>query len=473
MSEKKYKSTFVILSTLFLLTTYLSANLPAASSDKEITFFLYDPEWPFPKDTNADSFADFYKYRDELLDKVCKNLGSKLNKKFKAKYIQEEDELFNLIGKPQTIGFINSKFFMENLEEEIIPIFLPQINGSVYQKKCLLSLNQTEVYSCKIFEKKLAYYQMDGKILQRQIKYLVGNKTQNPLIQIPTKHMFPNPESAIISLLYGMADYAFVPEKYYIQLGDYIKSARLYQHSSKEILTYSPLVVTDPSADFEKSMRADIRRIAKDHLDIFGTIGIKSLEETNKEDFVSRNFIFYKRFDNLTIEITPTCTPSANNTNAMLHIYIRLSGARSEKVKKWPFHYDAQINNRPMGIVRQKRRNGPIPQYDALLSGEITLQNSQQSARTYQVKHGDNLSRIAKKELGDKALRTFLFELNKSTLDGPDILKINQKIKIPQATYNLFLKSKRFKDIHVLESNQLFTDEPITINLNKFDWRIK
>jgi len=51
--------------------------------------------------------------------------------------------------------------------------------------------------------------------------------------------------------------------------------------------------------------------------------------------------------------------------------------------------------------------------------------------RTYTVKAGDTLSRIAQEQYGSSALGTFLFESNRSSLTSPDELKVGMKIQIP------------------------------------------
>ncbi|MDQ3346973.1 MAG: LysM peptidoglycan-binding domain-containing protein [Acidobacteriota bacterium] len=54
-----------------------------------------------------------------------------------------------------------------------------------------------------------------------------------------------------------------------------------------------------------------------------------------------------------------------------------------------------------------------------------------QGARTYTVKAGDTLSKIAKQHLGDANAYMRIFELNKDQLSNPDMIKPGQVLKLP------------------------------------------
>jgi nucleoid-associated protein YgaU len=53
------------------------------------------------------------------------------------------------------------------------------------------------------------------------------------------------------------------------------------------------------------------------------------------------------------------------------------------------------------------------------------------AGRTYTVKSGDTLSRIAKDQLGDANAYTKIFEANRDQLSDPDKIKPGQVLKIP------------------------------------------
>jgi nucleoid-associated protein YgaU len=55
------------------------------------------------------------------------------------------------------------------------------------------------------------------------------------------------------------------------------------------------------------------------------------------------------------------------------------------------------------------------------------------AARTYTVKSGDTLSKIAKEHLGDANSYNLIFEANKDQLTDPDKIKPGQVLKIPAA----------------------------------------
>jgi nucleoid-associated protein YgaU len=57
-----------------------------------------------------------------------------------------------------------------------------------------------------------------------------------------------------------------------------------------------------------------------------------------------------------------------------------------------------------------------------------------QSPRTYTVKAGDTLSKIAKENLGDANAYMDIFNANKDQLSDPDKIKPGQVLKIPTAS---------------------------------------
>ena len=57
--------------------------------------------------------------------------------------------------------------------------------------------------------------------------------------------------------------------------------------------------------------------------------------------------------------------------------------------------------------------------------------SSSTADKVYEVKSGDSLSKIAKREYGDANLWTRIFEANKDVLKDPDKIFPGQKLKIP------------------------------------------
>jgi nucleoid-associated protein YgaU len=53
------------------------------------------------------------------------------------------------------------------------------------------------------------------------------------------------------------------------------------------------------------------------------------------------------------------------------------------------------------------------------------------SSKTYTVKAGDTLSKIAKQHLGDANAYMRIFELNRDQLSNPDLIKPGQVLKLP------------------------------------------
>jgi len=52
--------------------------------------------------------------------------------------------------------------------------------------------------------------------------------------------------------------------------------------------------------------------------------------------------------------------------------------------------------------------------------------------RVYEVKSGDTLSKLAKQFYGDASKYPKIFEANRDQLSNPDLIKVGQKLKIPE-----------------------------------------
>jgi nucleoid-associated protein YgaU len=62
---------------------------------------------------------------------------------------------------------------------------------------------------------------------------------------------------------------------------------------------------------------------------------------------------------------------------------------------------------------------------------EVTLDRAAPAERTYTVKAGDTLSKIAKEQLGDASAYPKIFEANRNVLTDPDKIKPGQILVIP------------------------------------------
>jgi nucleoid-associated protein YgaU len=76
-----------------------------------------------------------------------------------------------------------------------------------------------------------------------------------------------------------------------------------------------------------------------------------------------------------------------------------------------------------------------VPDWRNDIVGEVTIDPNARaaSARTYTVKAGDTLSKIAREHLGDANAYMKIFEANKDQLSDPDKIKPGQVLKIPTA----------------------------------------
>ena len=66
-----------------------------------------------------------------------------------------------------------------------------------------------------------------------------------------------------------------------------------------------------------------------------------------------------------------------------------------------------------------------------VVGGGASAQPAAQGGKTYTVKSGDTLSKIAKEHLGDANAYMKIFEANRDQLSDPDKIKPGQVLKIP------------------------------------------
>jgi nucleoid-associated protein YgaU len=76
-----------------------------------------------------------------------------------------------------------------------------------------------------------------------------------------------------------------------------------------------------------------------------------------------------------------------------------------------------------------------VPDWRNDIVGEVTIDPNAKAAaaRTYTVKAGDTLGKIAKEHFGDANAYMKIFEANKDQLSDPDKIKPGQVLKIPSA----------------------------------------
>jgi nucleoid-associated protein YgaU len=72
-----------------------------------------------------------------------------------------------------------------------------------------------------------------------------------------------------------------------------------------------------------------------------------------------------------------------------------------------------------------------VPEWRAEVVAEIKAAAAASAGRTYTVKAGDTLSKIAKEFLGDASQYTAIFNANRDQLTDPDKIKPGQVLKLP------------------------------------------
>jgi nucleoid-associated protein YgaU len=78
--------------------------------------------------------------------------------------------------------------------------------------------------------------------------------------------------------------------------------------------------------------------------------------------------------------------------------------------------------------------NRPRPDFSDVESGSSSTapRPSAPSERTYTVRKGDSLSKIAKREYGDAQQWRRIYEANREMIENPDLIYPGQVIRIPE-----------------------------------------
>ena len=79
----------------------------------------------------------------------------------------------------------------------------------------------------------------------------------------------------------------------------------------------------------------------------------------------------------------------------------------------------------------EDKKDDDMPDFSDVQSGASSTAPTEQVYQTYEVKSGDNLSRIAKRVYGNANEWKRIFEANSDVLKDPDKIFPGQKLKIP------------------------------------------
>jgi nucleoid-associated protein YgaU len=75
----------------------------------------------------------------------------------------------------------------------------------------------------------------------------------------------------------------------------------------------------------------------------------------------------------------------------------------------------------------------PKADFSDVEGGSSSTASTPAAGRTYTVKKGDSLSKIAKREYGDAQQWHRIYEANRDTINNPDLILPGQVIRIPTA----------------------------------------
>lgn len=160
------------------------------------------------------------------------------------------------------------------------------------------------------------------------------------------------------------------------------------------------------------------------------------------------------------IPVNSTHTPPANTLAAnkvreytaqpgdsLSRIASLLPGGNTKSNREAVMALNPELKKDPNKVIAGRKYQLPIdtatvasvpPPAPVVESSSPVVRSSDRPAdtqyRTYTVKKGDNLTKIAIEQLGSKSQVAALRELNKDVLKGGDVIKIDMKLKLPAKT---------------------------------------
>jgi nucleoid-associated protein YgaU len=110
----------------------------------------------------------------------------------------------------------------------------------------------------------------------------------------------------------------------------------------------------------------------------------------------------------------------------------RMEGAAEEREGK--LHFKGTVkSDAEMNKIWDAIKTVPDWRNDVIADIKVVPGAAAAAARTYTVKAGDTLSKIAKDQLGSANSYMAIFEANRDQLSDPDKIKPGQVLKIPAA----------------------------------------
>ena len=86
----------------------------------------------------------------------------------------------------------------------------------------------------------------------------------------------------------------------------------------------------------------------------------------------------------------------------------------------------------PDNIINAIKVDKPAPEPEPLVEVEVEVEAEAPTERYHMVAAGDTLGHISQKYYGKASAYMKIFEANRDILDDPNLIKVGQKLKIPE-----------------------------------------
>jgi nucleoid-associated protein YgaU len=84
-------------------------------------------------------------------------------------------------------------------------------------------------------------------------------------------------------------------------------------------------------------------------------------------------------------------------------------------------------------MLRDDRREADFSDVESGSSSTAPQPSTTETSRTYTIKKGDSLSKIAKRQYGDPQQWRRIYDANRDTVTDPDLIYPGQVLRIPDA----------------------------------------
>ncbi|MGE5341033.1 MAG: PhnD/SsuA/transferrin family substrate-binding protein [Candidatus Omnitrophota bacterium] len=420
------------IAALFIMILFFFGfnSLNATPQTNQAYYFLFfDPEWPFENSLDA----------THRLTPLCELISNTLGKTISPLYIRKETDLEKYLERNNIImGILNSNTFFKNRKSfDLGPILIPIKENTKEQKKCIAILpNNKKINDIKELQGKiLAVCSINRPNLFKQLSAFPGYPKLAPESFFRSIIETITPQSAIMTVLLGQADCAYIPENSLQVLkksfpGSDCNVSNFTVLEPKIRMTHSPVIsIKNRLTDEEiNQLNLALREESLKKENALKPLSIESFNEINELEFIRLNSMFYRLKQNESVSSSLLFHETYDDIRQGLCIEVTLKKSDGSGPRLF-------VNYSVNGGRKQKieMEHSEECSYHAF----IPLSEISPKLKEYRIQEGDSLWRIARSLMLKGKLHRILVEKNE--IKNPDQISQKEKLKIPyfRIKYNI------------------------------------